>query len=44
MVVNPWGHIIAQASEDTGFTTGAIDRDYIATVRGRIPVRDHRVF
>ncbi|NNE84674.1 MAG: carbon-nitrogen hydrolase family protein [Alphaproteobacteria bacterium] len=44
MVVDPWGHIIAQASEDTGFATGAIDRDYIATVRGRIPVRDHRVF
>jgi nitrilase len=44
MIVNPWGHVVAQASENTGFASAAVDRDYIATVRGRIPVRDHRVF
>ena len=44
MIIDPWGHIVAQASEFTGFASGAVDRDYIATVRGRIPVRDHRVF
>ena len=44
MIVDPWGHIVAQASEFTGFASGAVDRGYIATVRGRIPVRDHRVF
>lgn len=44
MIVDPWGNIVAQASENAGFATGAVDRDYIATVRGRIPVRDHRVF
>ncbi len=44
MIVDPWGHIVAQASDLPGFTSAAVDRDYIATVRGRIPVRDHRVF
>ncbi|MFT5181375.1 MAG: putative amidohydrolase [Alphaproteobacteria bacterium] len=44
MIVDPWGNIVAQASENPGFATGAVDCDYIATVRGRIPVRDHRVF
>ena len=44
MIVDPWGHIVAQASDYPGFATGTVDRDYIATVRQRIPVRDHRVF
>ena len=44
MIVDPWGHIVAQASDYPGFTSAAVDRDYIATVRERIPVRDHRVF
>ncbi|NKB49746.1 MAG: carbon-nitrogen hydrolase family protein [Alphaproteobacteria bacterium] len=44
MIVDPWGHMVAQASENIGFATAAIDGDYITTVRGRIPVRNHRVF
>lgn len=43
MIVDPWGHIAAQASEGTGFASARIDPGYIATVRQRIPVRDHRV-
>lgn len=43
MVVNPWGHMIAQAGEGTGHTSAEIDQDYISTVRARIPVAQHRV-
>ena len=44
MIVDPWGHMVAQVSDQPGFASAAIDRDYIGAVRGRIPVRDHRVF
>jgi len=43
MIVNPWGHMIAQAGEGTGHTSAEIDLDYLSTVRTRIPVADHRV-
>jgi deaminated glutathione amidase len=42
MVVDPWGHILAQTQDRPGHATAAIDRDYLATVRGRIPVHNHR--
>ncbi len=44
MIVDPWGHVVAQASDYPGSTSVSIDSDYIAKVRERIPVRDHRVF
>ena len=44
MIVDPWGHMVAQASDRPGFTSATVDRDYIGAVRDRIPVRDHRVF
>lgn len=43
MIVNPWGHMIAQAGEGAGHTSAEIDADYISTVRTRIPVAQHRV-
>lgn len=43
MIVNPWGHMIAQAGEGTGHASAEIDREYISTVRARIPVAQHRV-
>jgi len=43
MIVNPWGHMIAQAGEGTGHASAEIDRDYISIVRARIPVAQHRV-
>lgn len=43
MIVNPWGHILAQAGEGTGHTSADIDLDYLKQVRARIPVADHRV-
>ncbi|MBT5570229.1 MAG: carbon-nitrogen hydrolase family protein [Alphaproteobacteria bacterium] len=43
MIVNPWGHMIAQAGEGVGHTSAALDLDYLSTVRARIPVAQHRV-
>jgi deaminated glutathione amidase len=43
MIVNPWGHMIAQAAEGAGHTSADIDMDYLKDVRARIPVANHRV-
>ena len=43
MIVNPWGHILAQAGEGTGHASADIDLDYLKHVRARIPVANHRV-
>jgi predicted amidohydrolase len=42
MVVDPWGHILAQAQDRPGHASAAIDLDYLETVRARIPVHRHR--
>ena len=43
LVVDPWGHVIARASDGTGFTSTRIDRARVAKVRRQMPVQDHRV-
>ena len=43
LVVDPWGHVIARASDGAGFTTTRIDRDRVARVRRQMPVQNHRV-
>ena len=43
MIVNPWGHLLSQAGEGTGHTSAALDLHYLADVRARIPVAQHRV-
>lgn len=43
MIMNPWGHMIAQAAEGAGHTSADIDMDYLKDVRARIPVANHRV-
>lgn len=42
-VADPWGHIIAQASDGVGLVTARIDPAYIAKVRQAIPVANHHV-
>jgi predicted amidohydrolase len=42
MVVNPWGHVVARASDDIGWITARIDQDLTARVRRDMPVLDHR--
>lgn len=43
MVVDPWGHIVAQSQDKVGFVTATLDFDYLDSVRAAIPVADHKV-
>ncbi|MBS27640.1 MAG: carbon-nitrogen hydrolase [Alphaproteobacteria bacterium] len=43
MIVDPWGHILAQAREGAGHATAHVEIDYLDQVRTRIPVARHRV-
>jgi nitrilase len=42
MIVDPWGHVVARASDGIGFATAAIDKTYMARVRANMPVLEHR--
>lgn len=43
MIVDPWGHIIAQASEMASIITGRIDVSYMSKIRSSMPIIDHQV-
>lgn len=43
MIVDPWGLVIGQMSNDEGFVTARLDVEYLRAVRERIPVSKHRV-
>jgi nitrilase len=43
MVIDPWGHVIAKASDGVGWVTARIDPAYLTKVRQAIPVHQHRV-
>lgn len=43
MVVNPWGHMIAQSPDLVAAVTAKIDLEYINTVRQNIPVANHHI-
>lgn len=43
MIVDPWGHVMAQASDNPGYVTARIDRAYLADVRQKLPVHQHHV-
>jgi predicted amidohydrolase len=40
-IIDPWGEIIAQASEGPGVAVADIDRGLLASVRARLPVLRH---
>jgi deaminated glutathione amidase len=42
-LVDPWGDIVAQASEGEGIVTGEVDLGYLAAVRKSLPALQHRV-
>src|SRR5262249_34212462 len=42
MIVDPWGTVIAQASDGVGVITEEIDTDRVAQVRRKIPSMQHR--
>jgi deaminated glutathione amidase len=42
MICDPWGMVVAQVSDGTGWATARIDRTVTARVRRDMPVLDHR--
>ena len=43
MAIDPWGHIVAQASDRPGYISARLDKTYIEQVRQNIPVTNHHV-
>lgn len=43
LVVDPWGHVVAKASDGPGVVAARIDRERVDRVRKMIPVAMHRV-
>lgn len=43
MIVNPWGHILAQAPDKPCVITARLDFEYLRQVRQMIPVHQHKV-
>ena len=43
LVADPWGHVVARASDGIGTVSTRIDRGRVARVRAMIPVARHRV-
>jgi nitrilase len=43
LLADPWGHVVAKASDGVGFVTARLDAKLIAKVRSQIPVAAHKV-
>jgi deaminated glutathione amidase len=43
LVVDPWGHVIAKASDGVGIVSARIELDRIKKIRAQIPLAEHRV-
>ena len=43
LVADPWGHVIAKASDGSGIVAARIDRALVKKVRAQIPVAQHKV-
>lgn len=42
MIIDPWGMIIARASERPGIAVGEIDLDYLDKIRASLPSLKNR--
>jgi predicted amidohydrolase len=42
MILDPWGHVLARASDGTGVALAEVDLDRVARVRRAMPVAEHR--
>jgi predicted amidohydrolase len=42
MIVDPWGHVVARASDGVGWATASVDKTFMARVRANMPVLEHR--
>ncbi|MGL5137183.1 MAG: nitrilase-related carbon-nitrogen hydrolase, partial [Beijerinckiaceae bacterium] len=43
MAIDPWGHVVARASDGVGYVAARLDRSVIGRVRRQIPVAEHKV-
>lgn len=43
LVCDPWGHVIARASDRVGIVSAKLDRDLITKTRNQIPLSSHKV-
>ena len=43
MVIDPWGHMVAQCSDMVAATSARLDLDYVTHVRRNVPVAQHHV-
>jgi nitrilase len=43
LIVDPWGHVIARASDGPGLVSARLDFARVARVRAQIPVQAHKV-
>jgi predicted amidohydrolase len=42
MVIDPWGHVVARASDGVGIVSSRLDLSLPGAVRARMPVAEHR--
>jgi predicted amidohydrolase len=42
MIVDPWGHVLARASDGPNLALALVDPDHVGRVREAIPVQQHR--
>ena len=42
LIADPWGHVVAKASDGPGWAAASLDLDFLARVRANMPVLAHR--
>jgi predicted amidohydrolase len=42
LICDPWGHVVAQASDGLGWASATVDKTFMARVRANMPVLEHR--
>jgi predicted amidohydrolase len=42
LIADPWGHVLAKASDGPGFASASIDTEFLRRVRANMPVLEHR--
>jgi predicted amidohydrolase len=42
MIIDPWGAVVAQCSDRTGFALATLDKEYLTQVRASLPSLRHR--
>jgi deaminated glutathione amidase len=42
LIADPWGHVVAKASDGPGWAAASVDKAFMARVRANMPVLEHR--